>query len=72
MMTAMQIRDVLTKAVPPEMKSSLDQDSLKTLLDRITAHLSEIPNEELNTLQGGLAILQTVFTPFVFKNSGSA
>lgn len=42
------------------------------LVERITAQLSDIPNDELNTLQDGLTILQTVFTPFVLKNSGEA
>lgn len=42
------------------------------LLTRVAAQLGEIPNSDLETLQDGLAILQTVFTPFIFKNSGDS
>ncbi|MBK8899581.1 MAG: MarR family transcriptional regulator [Anaerolineaceae bacterium] len=64
-------RRVVMLSITPAGRELIEEIG-QMLLDRITAHLSEIPNEELHTLQGGLAILQTVFTPFVFKNSGSA
>jgi DNA-binding MarR family transcriptional regulator len=37
------------------------------LVNNVAEQLSDIPNNSLETLQDGLAILQTVFTPFMFK-----
>lgn len=42
------------------------------LISKIAAQLSEIPDNDIESLQSGLAILQTVFTPFVIKHSGSS
>lgn len=64
-------RRVVMLSITPAGRELIEEIG-QTLLNRITAQLSEIPNEELTTLQDGLAILQTVFTPFVFKNSGNS
>ncbi len=37
------------------------------LVNNVAEQLSDIPGTDLKTLQDGLAILQTVFTPFTFK-----
>jgi len=42
------------------------------MVSEIAKHLAKIPNTDLETLQNGLTILQTVFTPFAFKNSGNS
>jgi DNA-binding MarR family transcriptional regulator len=42
------------------------------MVDKLATQLSEIPNNDLETMQNGLAILQTVFTPFVIKNRGDS
>lgn len=42
------------------------------LVAQLADQLAHIPNHELSSLQDGLAILQTVFAPFVMKNSGAS
>ena len=37
------------------------------LVNNVAEQLSDIPSSDLETLREGLAILQTVFTPFTFK-----
>lgn len=37
------------------------------LVNNVAEQLSDIPSSDLETLQDGLTILQTVFTPFIFK-----
>ena len=37
------------------------------LIDHIAVQLTAVPTDDLETLQNGLFILQTVFTPFTFK-----
>jgi DNA-binding MarR family transcriptional regulator len=64
-----QDRRVVMLSITPAGRELIEEIG-QLLLARITAHLSEIPNMELNTLQNGLDILQTVFAPFVFKDSG--
>lgn len=64
-------RRVVMLSITPDGRKLIEEIG-QLLVNRVTSHLSEIPNEELNTLQDGLAILQTVFTPFVFKNSSNS
>ena len=44
----------------------------QTMVNKVATHLSAIPDADIEALQSGLAILQTVFTPFVFKKSGTS
>lgn len=42
------------------------------LVDKIAAQFSNTPDSALETLQDGLDILQTIFTPFTFKNNAES
>jgi DNA-binding MarR family transcriptional regulator len=42
------------------------------LVNNLASHLSELPDSDLETLQNSLAILQTIFTPFIFKKSAES
>lgn len=42
------------------------------LVHQVAEQLTKLPANDLETLQAGLTVLQTVFTPFVLKNSGKS
>lgn len=62
-------RRVVMLALTPAGRQVVEEIG-QTLVSKVAAQLSEIPDNEIEALQSGLAILQTVFAPFVFKNSG--
>lgn len=51
---------------------SLVQKIGQQLVQQVAEQLIKLPANDLKTLQAGLAVLQTVFTPFVLKNSGKS
>lgn len=65
-----QDRRVVMLALTPAGENVLQEIGHK-LVSQLAEHLALIPNHDLSTLQDGLAILQTVFAPFVIKNNGA-
>ena len=65
-----QDRRVVMFALTPTGQTIVERIG-KKLVSQMAEQLSEIPNNDLSTLANGLAILQTVFAPFVIKNSGA-
>ncbi|MEZ4590991.1 MAG: MarR family transcriptional regulator [Chloroflexota bacterium] len=65
-----QDRRVVMLALTPAGETIVKEIGQK-LVAQMAEQLALIPNHELNALQDGLTILQTVFTPFVIKNSGA-
>ena len=51
---------------------TLVQNIGQQLVHRVAKELTELPADALKDLQTGLAVLQTIFTPFVLKNSGKS
>lgn len=66
-----QDRRVVMFALTPT-GQAIVQEIGEQLVNQVAEQLTQIPNSDLSTLQNGLAILQTVFAPFVIKNSGAA
>jgi DNA-binding MarR family transcriptional regulator len=65
-----QDRRVVMLALTPA-GQAIVQEIGKKLVGQVADQLSEIPDNDLSTLQDGLAILQTIFTPIVIKNGGA-
>ncbi|MCP4416817.1 MAG: MarR family transcriptional regulator [Chloroflexi bacterium] len=49
---------------------TLMQEIGQQFIGRVTEQLGTLSTENLETLQGGLIVLETVFYPFTFKNGG--
>jgi DNA-binding MarR family transcriptional regulator len=61
-------RRVVMLALTPAGQQIVEQIG-QMMVNLMAVQLAEIPNNDLEALQNGLAILQTVFTPFTFKKS---
>ncbi len=51
---------------------ALVQDIGQQMVQRVAEELTELPANALKDLQTGLAVLQTIFTPYVLKNGGKS
>ncbi len=66
-----QDRRVVMLALTPAGHAVMQEIGEK-LVAQVAEQLTVIPGSDLKTLEDGLAILQTVFAPFVIKNSGAS
>lgn len=62
-------RRIVMLVLTPAGQSLIEEIGQK-LIGLVAEQLENIPNNDIEDLQNGLAILQTVFAPFVFNNSG--
>jgi DNA-binding MarR family transcriptional regulator len=62
-----QDRRVVMLALTPAGHTLLEQIG-KQFIGKVAEQLTAVPADKLNELQGGLTLLQTVFTPFTIKN----
>ncbi|WP_420627964.1 MarR family winged helix-turn-helix transcriptional regulator [Candidatus Leptofilum sp.] len=65
-----QDRRVVMLALTPTGQAIVQEIGQK-LVAQVADHLSAISDNDLKTLEDGLAILQTVYVPFSLKNSGA-
>ena len=63
-----QDRRVVMLALTPSGEAVVGEIGEK-MVNKLAEHLIHIPTDELTALQEGLSVLQTVFAPFVMKNS---
>ena len=61
-------RRVVMLALTPTGQKIVEEIGQK-LVNNLASQLTKIPTNDLETLQYGLAVLQTVFTPFTFRKS---
>ncbi|VAW32606.1 hypothetical protein MNBD_CHLOROFLEXI01-1184 [hydrothermal vent metagenome] len=62
-----QDRRVVMLALTPVGQTLLEEIG-QQFIGKVAEQLTAVPTDKLNELQGGLTLLQTVFTPFTIKN----
>ena len=65
-----QDRRIVMLALTPS-GHAIVQEIGEKMVAQMAGYLTSVPDEALGTLLDGLSILQTIFAPFVIKNSGT-